>query len=405
MIGAGHSGLAKSRCLTERGIDHVLLERGEIGNSWRRERWDNFRLLTPSWQTRLPGLSRPGGDAPDGYRTAGELVTLLERYAQDIAAPVEQGTHVRHVRAGDGRFEIETSGGIWRARSVVIASGANNRPVVPALASELDARIHEVTPLTYRSPDQLPAGGVLVVGASASGVQIAQELLLAGRQVTVSVGEHVRVPRTYRGRDILWWMDATGLHGQRYEEVDDIRRARSLPSFQLSGVQQGASVDLNTLRENGARIVGRLGAISGTTAKFSGSLRNVCALADLKMNRLLSLIDVWIAEQGIEGEVLPAHQPAPTIVDPEPVLSLDLARERVGSVVWATGCRPDFSWLELPVFDRKRRILHDGGVLPVSGAYLMGMPFLRRRNSGLIDGAGADARDLADHMVGYLSGR
>jgi putative flavoprotein involved in K+ transport len=263
--------------------------------------------------------------------------------------------------------------------------------------------ITTLTPSAYRNPDQLEDGGVLVVGAAATGVQLADEIHRSGRPVTLAVGEHIRAPRTYRGRDIQWWMDAAGVLDQRYDEVDDIERARRVPSLQLVG--SPAMLDLNALRDNGVRLVGRLVGIADGRLQFSGSLANQCALSDLKMNRLLDAIDRFATERGLDGEVPPPHRFAATRVDESPLLGLDLARAGIRTILWATGFRPDYSWLEVPVLDRKGRIRHDGGITPSPGLYVMGLPFLRRRKSQLIDGAGADARDLSAHLAACLHGR
>jgi len=390
-----------SHCLTERSIDHVILERGEVANSWKRERWDSLRLLTPNWLSRLPGY-RYEGDDPDGFRTMSETITFLERYAAGIKAPVRAHTSVTRVRAVDEGFLVSTSEGEWRCRTVVLATGACNHAHIPAVAQALPSGIRTLTSMAYRNPGQLEAGGVLVVGASASGTQIAEELVRSGRPVTIAVGEHIRAPRMYRGRDIQWWMDSVGVLDDRYDEIDDIGRARNVPSLQLAGSDDRRTVDLNRLTDLGARLVGRLVGIADGKAQFSGSLRNQCALSDLKMDRLLQRIDDWATEHGLDGVVDPPHRFEPTRVDELPPLSIDLRAGEIRTVVWATGYRPDYSWLDIPVFDSKGRIRHDGGVVEATGMYLMGIPFLRRRKSSLIDGAASDARDLSDHLVGIL---
>jgi putative flavoprotein involved in K+ transport len=404
IIGAGHAGLAMSRRLTDRSIDHVVLERGEVANSWKTERWDSLRLLTPNWQSRLPGYGYRGDD-PDGFRTMPETIDFIERYAAAIAAPVHPHTTVTSVRPrGDG-YLVVTSQGTWRCRAVVIASGACAVAAVPAIASAVPSSIVTLSPLEYRNPDQLPPGGVLVVGASASGTQIAEELRRSGRPVTLSVGEHIRAPRVYRGLDIKWWMDQVGVLDERYTDVDSVERVRGVPSLQLVGSVDRHDVDLNALTRQGIHVVGRLAGLANGKAQFSGSLRNLCEMADLKMNRLLDRIDAWAATVMRPGEVDPPHRFEPTRVDASPPLALDLGRGGIKTIVWATGFRPDHSWLEVPVFDRKGRILHDGGIGEAPGLYLMGLPFLRRRKSSLIDGAGDDARDLSDHLAGFLAGR
>ena len=404
VIGAGQAGLAMSWWLAKRSIDHVVLERGAIANSWKAERWDSLRLLTPNWHSRLPGYGYQGDD-PDGFRTMPQTIEFIERYAEVISAPVRTRTEVTSVRRNGDGYEVVTGQGDWRCETVVIATGACNIPQVPAVAQAVPASIRMITPMQYRNPGELEDGGVLVVGASASGTQIAEEIHRSGRPVIVAVGEHVRVPRVYRGKDILWWMDAAGVLDQRYDEVDDIVRARNVPSLQLAGYADRRTVDLNSLTAIGIRLVGRLAGINQGKAQFSGSLRNMCALADLKMNRLLNAIDEWAVENGIDGEVDPPHRFEPTEVEASPPLGLDLTRGEIKTIIWATGFRPDYSWLEVPVVDSKGNIRHDGGVVEAPGMYLMGIPFLRRRKSSLIDGVGDDARDLSAHLASYLGNR
>jgi putative flavoprotein involved in K+ transport len=402
IVGAGQAGLAMSRCLTERSIDHVILERGEIADSWRHERWDSLRLLSPNWQSRLPGY-RYEGDDPDGYMTMPEIVGYLSGYAAAAAAPVQTNTTVTSVAIShDEGYVVTTNNGQWKARTVVLASGAYNLANVPALADRLPRGTASVTPLQYRNPAQLDEGDVLVVGASASGIQLALEIQASGRQVTLAVGGHVRMPRVYRGMDIMWWLDAAGVLAERYDQVDDIVRARKLPTFQLVGSPSRATVDLNDLQRRGVKVVGRLAGItSDGCAQFSGSLRNQCELADLKMNRLLDSIDAWAVRNGLDDETERPHRFGPTSVEASPTLSVDL-NAGVRTVLWATGYRPDYSWLDLPIVDRRGRICHDGGVTDSPGVYLLGARFLRRRKSTFIDGVGDDARDLSAHMAGYL---
>ena len=405
IIGAGQAGLAMSWWLAERSIDHVVLERGEVANSWRTERWDSLRLLTPNWQSRLPG-HRYQGDDPDGFRTMPETIAFIERYATSIGAPVRAGTTVTSVRHIADGYEVVTSQGTWQCNTVVLATGACNIPHLPAVAKAVPPGIDTLTPIQYRNPQQLAEGGVLVVGASASGTQIADELQRSGRSVTLAVGEHVRVPRTYRGRDIQWWMDASGVLDQPYDEVDDIVRARNVASLQLAGYPDRRMIDLNSLTAIGVKLVGRLAGINDGKAQFSGSLRNVCALADLKMHRLLDTIDAWVATQGGDLAIEPPRRYDPTSIEASPPLLLDFARRCVKTIIWATGFRPDFSWLDVPVVDAKGNVRHDGGVVTESpGLYVMGMPYLRRRNSTLIDGVGDDARDLSAHLAAYLGNR
>ena len=401
MIGGGQAGLAMSRCLTDRSIDHVVLERRDIADSWRR-RWDSLRLLTPNWMTRLPGL-RYEGDDPDGYMTTPELVDFLCAYAAHIAAPLECQTEVTAVRADGDGYTVTTTHGEWQCRAVVLASGPYNRADIPAVADRLPSSIMSLTPAEYRNPQQLADGGVLVVGAAATGVQLAEEIHRSGRPVTLAVGHHVRLPRVYRGMDVMWWLDAAGVLDERHDEVDDIERARHVASFQLVGSPGRATIDLNHLQEIGIRLVGRFGGVTDDgKAQFSGSLPNVCALADLKLTRLLNTLDEWATEQGMDDEAEPPERYRPTELPADPPLMMSLAREQINTVLWATGFRSDYPWLHVPILDGKGRVVHDGGVTPSPGLYQMGSTFLRRRKSTFIDGVGDDAGELADHLVGYL---
>jgi putative flavoprotein involved in K+ transport len=394
-----------SRCLCDRSIDHVVLERGEIAHTWRTERWDSLRLLTPNWQSRLPGFCYSGND-PDGYRTVAEVIEFIASYAKAISAPVLTHTAVISVRSTETGYLVRTDRGDWLCRAVVVASGACNVADVPSFANKVPRSIMQLTAQDYRNPEQLADGGVLVVGASSSGTQIAREIHSSGRPVVLSVGQHVRAPRVYRGKDLEWWMDAAGVLDERYDEVDDIARARRVASLQLAGTPDRSTLDINALTEIGVKLVGRLGGITEDgKAQFSGSLRNMCKLSDLKMGRLLDRIDEWAQKNGFDATANPPHRLPPTRVEPAPPLGMNLASGEIKAIIWATGYRPDYSWLEAPVLDHKGRLQHDGGVVSSPGMYLMGTQFMRRRKSALIDGAGDDARDLSAHLASYLDSR
>ena len=379
-----------------------MLERGEVANSWRRERWDSLRLLTPNWLSRLPGLRYQGPD-PDGYMTVGEVTEFIQRLATASRAPVRTGTAVTSVRrAGDGYLVTTTSGEI-RCRTVLIASGACNQPSVPQFKDGVPSSVEQFTPFDYRDPGKLPDGGVLVVGASATGVQLAAEIARSGRPVTLSVGEHVRLPRLYRGRDVLWWMDASGVWDQRYDEVEDLARARRLPSPQLVGTAERATLDLNVLSALGVEFVGRWAMVRDGRALFSGGLRNVFSLADLKMNRLLDTFDEWALTSGRDAEFDSPERFTATHVPDSARLQLDLGSGEIAAIVWATGFRPDYGWLDVPVTDQKDQLRHDGGVVDSPGLYALGLPVLRRRKSTFIYGIEDDARDVIEHLAGYLA--
>jgi putative flavoprotein involved in K+ transport len=401
VVGAGHSGLAMSRALAAHGVEHVVLERGEVANAWRHERWDSLRLLTPNWQSRLPGYRYSGAD-PDGYMTSAEVVQFIDGYARYVGAPVRTGTTVTKLRAADGGYAVETDRGAWRCRAAVLASGAHEVAVVPELAARLPRGVRTMTAKTYRNPETLDWGRVLVVGASATGLQLADEIRRSGRPVTLAVGEHIRMPRLYRGRDIQWWLDAVGILDERHDEVDDIVRARRVPSPQLVGSQERRTLDLNALQERGVDVVGRLVGVDGNRLQFSGSLANHCAMADLKLNRLLERVDRWVEEHRVADIVAAPERFAPTHVEAAPRLVLDVAKKPIATVIFATGFRPDYSWLEPTALDAKGRLRHDGGVAAAAGLYTLGLNFMRRRKSSYMHGAEDDVRDLSAHVVQHL---
>jgi putative flavoprotein involved in K+ transport len=406
VIGAGHSGLAVSRLLSAAGRDHVLLDRGRIAERWRSERWDSLRLLTPNWMTRLPGWDYCGPD-PDGYAGAGELVRHLESYAGSFGAPVVTGTTVvevsRATGSGSARFKIGTDGDTLLARDVVVATGPHGVPQIPAGLTDLPHAVQLVTSRDYRNPTGLAPGGVLVVGASASGVQIADELAAAGRRVILAVGRHTRMPRRYRGMDCFWWLDATGRLARTVDEVRDPLAARRETSLQLIGREdpavRGDDLDLRSLQARGVRLVGRLSAVVGTTAYFAPDLRCQVVDADQRMHRFLDAVDRHVEEAGLSGEVLVPVRPQPVELD-EPATELDLVAEDVGTVVVAAGYRPHHPWLRLPVFDADGSIRQRRGVTDVPGLYIVGQPFQHRRDSGFIGGARHDATFVVDHLLG-----
>jgi putative flavoprotein involved in K+ transport len=405
VIGAGHAGLATSYCLQQKGIDHLVLERGEIANSWKKERWDSLTLLTPNWQSRLPGFRYEGEDQ-DGFMTMKQLIQFIEDYADFVNSPLKTGAEVTDVRKNGKGYKISSTAGEWTCKALVIASGACNIPSIPKCGQDLPEDITSLTPHDYRNPDQLEPGGVLIVGASATGLQLADEIRQNGHEVTIATGEHVRMPRTYRGKDIQFWLHKAGILDERYDEVDDINRARKLPSPQLIGANDPRILDLNKLTDQGARLVGRIMGIRDNTAMFSGSLKNVCALADLKMNRMLNTIDEWAEENPEEvPEECKQEQKErfePTRVDQKPNLTIDFQTDNIKTIIWCTGFQPDYSWLNVDTFDHKGQIKHDGGVAESSGLYVIGLPVLRRRKSSFIHGTEDDVRDISKHLTVYL---
>jgi putative flavoprotein involved in K+ transport len=397
VIGGGQAGLAMSRSLTDRGVDHVVLERGRIAERWRSERWDSLRLLTPNWMSRLPGWRYDGPD-PDGYMTAAEVTDYFARYAEASSAPVVEHCTVESVRAVADRFEVVTTCGVFGARHVVIATGWCDRPWVPAMARRLSTGITQVTPSDYRNPSSLPQGGVLVVGASATGVQLADELRSAGRDVVLAVGSHSRLPRRYRGMDVFWWLDRIGSLDRTIDEMPDPARARQEPSLQLVGRPGGRRLDLGTLQRSGVRLTGRLDAVEGRRVRFAGDLPVTIANADRRMTRVLADIDTHIAATGLTGEVLAPDPPRNILATTSPD-ELDLRRSGIETVIWATGFRRSYPWLHLPVLDATGEIRQRRGVTPMAGLYVLGQRFQHFRSSNFIDGVGRDAAFVAHHLA------
>ena len=395
IIGAGQAGLAMSWHLRDRAIEHVVLERASIANSWANERWDSLRLLTPNWLTRLPGADYDGAD-PDGYMTASEFAERLRCYGAE--APVTVAAPVESVRTTSAGFEVETSNATWSCSSVVVATGACNNPFVPSVAAQFPPSMLQLTPTDYRNPAQLADGPILIVGASASGAQLADELARSGREVTLAVGRHRRMIRSYRSRDIFWWMDQIGMLDDIPDRLN-LEGERQLPSLQLVGTRERVDLDLGTLAANGVRLVGRIESVAGTIAELGTSVPVDSRNADVELNAVLDRIDRYVDEHAMAGEVGPVKRPRPVPV-PEMPEQLDIAEFR--TVIWATGFRPHLPWLEEDLLDARGRIVHDGGVMNRAGMFVTGQPFGLRRRSGFIDGAGPDAEDLSALVAAHL---
>ena len=396
IIGAGQAGLAMSYCLGRLGIDNVVLERGRLAERWRSERWDSLRLLTPNWMSRFPGWSYRGAD-PDGFMTKQEFVAYLEDYANAASLPVITGATVQSVRHVPGGYRVESDLGVWHAPGVVIATGHCDVPFVPEMARQLPASIRQVTPCAYRNPSELPEGGVLVVGASASGVQLAEEIHWSGRPVIISVGRHTRLPRRYRGRDIMWWLGRSGRFGERAGTTPDPADACRQPSMQLVGRPDQTSIDIGTLREIGVRLIGRTVGIRDGVLHINDDLTETVAAAEARLERVLERIDSAADATGIPVEA----RPAGLRFDASPT-SLDLAGNGIRTVVWATGFKRNYRWLHAPVLDAAGEIIHTGGVTPSPGLYVTGLRFLRRWNPAFIDAVTADAIELAAEVERHL---
>jgi putative flavoprotein involved in K+ transport len=398
VIGAGQAGLAMSQCLSERSIEHVVLERGRRAERWRSERWDSLRLLTPNWMTRLPGWEYRGTD-PGGFMTAAEFATHLDRYADATSAPVHEEQAVEALTFDGDTYHLATDTSTWRARNVVLATGWCDQPAVPTVAASLSSRITQVVPRDYRNPHMLPGGGVLVVGASATGVQIAAELRESGREVVLAVGSHSRLPRRYRGMDIFWWLERIGNFDKTIDQMPDPERARREPSVQLVGRPDGRNLDLTELQRRGVRLAGRLEMADGARVTFADDLAATTAIADQRMQRVLGEIDRHIVATGLSGEVFPSDAPRPVRLQEPAPRTLDLHAAGIDTVVWATGHRRAYPWLQVPVLDARGEIAQRRGITSAPGLYVLGQRFQHHRNSNFIDGVGRDAAAVAQHLA------
>jgi putative flavoprotein involved in K+ transport len=398
VIGGGQAGLAMSRCLSDRGIAHVVFERGETGERWQTHAWDSLRLLTPNWLNWLPDAPYRG-DEPDGFMRRDEFLAYLRSYAASCSAPVLTQTEVLSVQRERDAFRVTTSHGSWLARSVVVATGQCDVPFVPTIARSVSAPVLSLHSSQYRSPMGVPEGGVLVVGASASGVQIADELQRSGRKVTLAVGRHSRAPRTWRGRDIFWWLDSAGILVERTRHLHDPDAAKRQPALQLAGRPDRSNVDLSTLQLLGVRLTGRIIALDGDRIAFSDDLASVVTAAHAKLDRLLARIDAFAGF----GRNSPDDHVVPVDLSTQAPLSLSIAAENIRTIVWATGYRRAFPWLRIPgVIGPDGEIAHLDGITPVSGLYALGFRLLRKRDSHFIGGVGADAVVLAQQISARL---
>jgi putative flavoprotein involved in K+ transport len=333
--------------------------------------------------------------------SAGSFVDYLSRYAASFAPPVLENTRVRSVHQVCDGFEITTTCGTWSARNVVVASGAADRPNVPSLAGRLSADIAQLTTTAYRNPTSLPDGGVLVVGASASGVQIADELRRAGRRVLLAVGRHSRLPRRYRGMDIMWWLAGMGVLDKPLERTPSLRSTE--PSLQLigrpGGVQAQYEVDLVSLQRRGVWLTGRLTAVDSAKVSFAEDLAETTAASGARQDALLDRIDSYVATSGLEGEVEAPTRPERLSTGDKPVTQADLSTLGIGSVVWATGFRRSYPWLQVPALDPAGELRQVRGVTEIPGLYTVGQRWQSRRNSSFIDGARHDAESVVRHLA------
>jgi putative flavoprotein involved in K+ transport len=404
IVGAGQAGLAMSRCLADRGRDHVVLDRSSVANRWTT-RWDSLRLLTPNWQSRLPGWRYIGSD-PDGFMTAYQVADYLRRYALSFEAPVIEHVDVRSVTTTAGGFTVRTDQGDWQAHNVVVATGHAAVAHTPWFAAGVDPAIHQLTSAGYRNPTLLPDGQVLVVGASASGVQIADELARAGRDVTLAVGSHNRMVRQHRGTDIMCWLEWIGhLDTPLAPQTRGATTAAPADnSLQLIGSPERRDIDLGALQRAGVRLTGRCLGIDGTRAAFATDLQPSVDESDARLRSLLERIDRFIERTEWPAEP-PSSNPVPPTAFPESDAAVDLRDRHVRTIVWATGFRRDYRWLRTPGTVVDGEIVHRHGVTDTPGLYAVGLRRQRTRTSTFIDGVGADAAVVADHLVARSADR
>ncbi|MFD5453904.1 MSMEG_0569 family flavin-dependent oxidoreductase [Streptomyces olivaceus] len=396
VVGGGQAGLSMSYCLRRRGVQHVVLEADRVGHEWRERRWDSFCLVTPNWQCKLPGFPYRGDD-PDGFMVRNEILRYLEEYAASFDPPLVEGVTVTRLRRSPaGVFELSTSEGDVTADQVVVATGPYHAPSVPRLAERLPGGVHQLHSSEYRNADQLPEGGVLVVGTGQSGCQIAEDLHLAGRQVHLAVGSAPRVARFYRGRDCVAWLDDMGHYAKNIGDFGDADSVRMRVNHYVTGRDGGRDIDLRAFARDGMRLHGRLTGIEGTFLQFADDLRTNLDHADAVADGIKDAIDAHIAAHGITAPQEPRYTPV-WEPDGQPE-ALDLAAAGVTSVVWSTGFRRDHRWIEAPVFDGRGFPMHWRGATSTPGLYFLGLPWQYSWGSGRFEAVGRDAAFLAGHI-------
>jgi len=403
VIGAGQAGLATSYWLAQAGVEHLVVDRRrELGAGWL-DRWDSFCLVAPNFTLLLPGMPYDGPD-PDGFMARDEVVRYVRRYAATIDAPVRLGTGVHRLAAANGHLEAHTDDAILRARNVVLATGPYARPKVPAASEGLAGHIQQVHSHDYHRPDQLADGAVLVVGTGQSGTQIAEELHEAGRDVHLAVSMCLGVPRRYRGRDVIWWLLQCLLHGA--EHGVPFPTVETLPSPaarfacipHTSGKDGGHDINLRQFARRGIWLYGKLESADGTAVRFSDDLEQRLTFADTEFdNRFRPMFDAYIDATGIDAP--PDDRQPPDNFLPSTATELDLDAAGVGTVLWATGYRLDFGWVDLPVLDEWGYPHHVRGVTSHPGLYAVGLPWLHSQASAAFPGVGADAAHVVEHIV------
>jgi putative flavoprotein involved in K+ transport len=405
VIGAGHAGLCVSRALRDANREHLVLERGRVAERWSSERWSSFTLLAPNWHASLLGQDYDKGDV-DGFMTRSQIVEYIQDYARSFGAPVRCGAPVTRLARAERTDRLrlhlggQREGQLIEAATVVVATGGFQAPSVPRIAASLPPDILQLHSSRYRSPDQLPPGGVLVVGTGASGQQIADELYRAGRAVFLSVGRHKKAPRRYRGRDIVWWLEQLGVYDETVDSAEARRRVMSEPTNALSGANGGTVLDLHRFAADGVVLLGRLRGVSGAALRLGSDLRENLSAADRALAKLKTRIDQLIRQRGIAA---PAAEDDPFLsLSPSAIRdrsTLDLRKERISTVLWATGYRNDLGWIDLPILDDHGEVIHRRGLTRERGLGFAGLRWQHKRRSHFIVGAAEDAAYVAAHLV------
>jgi putative flavoprotein involved in K+ transport len=397
IVGGGQAGLSISYCLSQRNVEHIILERDRIGYEWRDRRWDSFCLVTPNWQCQLPDFPYPGDD-PDGFMVREEIVHYIEAYAQFFNPPIIEGVAATRLRRDrKGRYLVGTTHGELIAGQVVMATGPYQVPLIPRLADRLPDELTQLHSSQYRNPDQLPPGAVMVVGTGQSGCQIAEDLHLAGRQVHLAVGSAPRVSRFYRGRDVVAWLDAMGYYRKAVNEFADADAVRFRVNHYVTGRDGGRDIDLRAFARQGMRLYGRLTAVTGTTLRFAPDLRRNLDQADAVSESIKDSIDRYIDSHGIDAPTEPRYTPV-WVPDNEPT-EVEIGDAGIASVIWSTGFGRDDRWIEVPVFDGRGYPTHDRGVTSSPGLYFLGLPWQHTWGSGRLAGVANDAAYLADRIT------
>ena len=406
VIGGGQAGLSASYCLTQRCLDHVVLEKHRLGEVWRSGRWDSFTLITPNWTLRLPGMPYDGDD-PDGYMPREEVVAYLEKYARHFNAPVRTGANVTSVEPlPNSHYLIKTDDTTFEAKNVIVACGLFQEPKLPSFSAKLPEDIHQIHSHQYRNPDALPPGAVLVVGSAQSGCQIAEELYESGRNVYLVVGSAPRIPRRYRGKDVIWWFDKLGILSRTPDKLPSMK-ARFAGNPHVSGKGGGRTLNLHKFARDGVILLGHLQDVSEGKILLAANLQETLDKVDEFSANLITRMDEYVQATGMDApedyQTREAELSKGKAYDN--ILELDLKAEGINTVIWATGYKFDFSWVRPALLDDDGFPVQARGVTESPGLYFLGLPWLYVQKSGLFLGVGEDAEHVTSHIAARAKGR